>query len=80
MTTCKGLCKEHGLPCLASVDPKGQERNIYQEAILTLVWYNETVSEPVEIASILGGVLSDVSTYESGHPEKMVIIGTVTTG
>ena len=59
---------------------KSEQRNIYQEAILTLAWYNEQTPDPAEIAGILSGVLSDVSTYESGHPEKMCIIGTVNTG
>ena len=59
--------------------PKIPSRNIYQEAILTLVWYNEQVSDAIEFAAIVGGVLTDVSTYENGHPEKMSIIGTVKT-
>lgn len=58
---------------------KEKTRNIYQEAILTIIWYNEQVSDAIEFAALVGGVLTDVSTYESGHPEEMSIIGTVKT-
>ena len=49
-------------------------RNIYQEAVLKIVWYNEQISDAVEFSAIVGGILSDVSTYESGHLEKMNIL------
>jgi len=50
------------------------KRNIYREAILKIVWYNEQTNNAIEFSGIVGGILSDVSTYESGHPEKMSIL------
>lgn len=51
-----------------------KNRNIYREAILKIVWYNEQTAGALEFSAIVGGILVDVSTYESGHPEKMNIL------